>query len=111
MTDDMEIICAGVLHDIVEDTDEGIKMLWLADKLSNMRFLAASYGEMDDKLWDQLHRKDPNSHKWYYGTAKTRYKEYRRIDISQCTCIGKGAKAEVYRYDDELENMSVIRCI
>ena len=95
MTDDMEVIAAGVLHDIIEDTDGtlpeirkrfgdrvamlvdsetendypdedrtatwkkrkdeslenlrrstdiGVKMLWLADKLSNMRSLAGSYG-------------------------------------------------------------------
>ena len=185
MTDDMEIIAAGVLHDIVEDTDGtlkeiekrfgkrvamlvdsetenkyagedrvatwrrrkeesleklktgtdlGVKMLWLADKLSNMRSLAASYGEMGEKIWDHLHQKDPEIHKWYYKTiaeyvemelnttgaykeyidrinyiwpgtfdsAKTRYKEYREIDVSGCTRIGKGAKSEVYRYDEEI---------
>ena len=185
MTDDMEIIAAGVLHDIVEDTDGtlreiekrfgervadlvdsetekdipvedraaswqrrkeeslvklkastdvGVKMLWLADKLSNLRSLAGAYGEMGDKIWDQLHQKDPSRHKWYYrtvaeyvemqlnktgaykeyidrinyiwpgtfDTSKTKYKEYRKIDVSGCERIGKGAKAEVYRYDDEL---------
>ncbi|MBP3856797.1 MAG: HD domain-containing protein [Ruminiclostridium sp.] len=185
MTDDMEIIAAGVLHDIVEDTDGtlkeiekrfgkrvavlvdsetekeyagedraatwkrrkeesleklktgtdiGVKMLWLADKLSNMRSLAGSYGEMGEKIWEHLHQKDPEIHKWYYktiaeyvemelnktgaykeyidrinyiwpgtfDTSKTKYKEYREIDVSGCTRIGRGAKAEVYRYDEEL---------
>ena len=185
MTDDMEIIAAGVLHDIVEDTDGtlkeiekrfgkrvaelvdsesekeyesedraatwrrrkeesleklktstdiGVKMLWLADKLANMRSLAGSYGELGDKVWDYLHQKDPEIHKWYYktiaeciemelnktgaykeyidrinyiwpgtfDTSKTKYKEYREIDVSGCKRIGKGAKAEVYRYDEEL---------
>lgn len=185
MTDDMEIIAAGVLHDIVEDTDgtireiekrfgdrvallvdsetekdypgedraatwrrrkedslqklksstdEGVKMLWLADKLSNIRSLAGAYGEMGDKLWDHLHQKDPAVHQWYYrsiaeyvemelnktgaykeyvdrinyiwpGTfdsSKAKYKEYREIDVSGCERIGKGAKAEVFRYNDEM---------
>ncbi len=185
MTDDVEIIAAGVLHDIVEDTDGtlgeiekrfgkrvaglvdseteeeyagedraatwrrrkeesleklktgtdiGVKMLWLADKLSNMRSLAGSYGEMGEKIWEHLHQKDPEIHKWYYktiaeyvemdlnktgaykeyidrinyiwpgtfDTSKTKYKEYREIDVSGCARIGKGAKAEVYRYDEEL---------
>ena len=185
MTADVEIIAAGVLHDIVEDTDGtlgeiekrfgkrvaglvdseteeeyagedraatwrrrkeesleklkngtdiGVKMLWLADKLSNMRSLAGSYGEMGEKIWDHLHQKDPEIHKWYYktiaeyvemdlnktgaykeyidrinyiwpgtfDTSKTKYKEYREIDVSGCARIGKGAKAEVYRYDEEL---------
>ena len=185
ITDNIEIIAAGVLHDIVEDTDGtlkeiekrfgsrvaelvdseteeeyagedrsatwkrrkeesleklktstdiGVKMLWLADKLSNMRSLAGSYGEMGEKIWEHLHQKDPEIHKWYYktvaenvemelnktgaykefidrinyiwpgtfDTSKTKYKEYREIDVSGCTRIGKGAKAEVYRYDEEL---------
>ena len=185
MTDDMEIISAGVLHDIVEDTDGtlieikkrfgervamlvdseteneyigedraaswqkrkeesleklkastdvGVKMLWLADKLSNLRSLAGAYGEMGDKVWEHLHQKDPEVHLWYYktiaeiiemqlnktgaykeyidrinyiwpgsfDTSKTKYKEYREIDVTGCERLGKGAKGEVYRYDDEL---------
>ncbi len=185
MTDDQEIIAAGVLHDIVEDTDGtlkeikkrfgervamlvnseteeqfpgedrastwqkrkelslemlksstdiGVKMLWLADKLSNMRSLAGAYGEVGDKLWGMLHQKDPSFHLWYYktiaeyvemelnktgcykeyvdrinyiwpgtfDTSKTKYKEYREISVDGCKRIGKGAKGEVYRYDDEL---------
>ncbi len=185
MTTDMEIIAAGVLHDIVEDTDgtlkeiekrfgkrvailvesetendypgedkaatwklrkeqsleklrqstdAGVKMLWLADKLSNLRSLAGSYGALGDKLWDNLHQKDPASQLWYYRTiaeyvemelnktgsykeyidrinyiwpgtfdsSKAKYKEYREISVEGCERIGKGAKAEVYRYDDEL---------
>ncbi len=185
MTNDMEIIAAGVLHDVVEDTDGtlkeiekrfgkrvamlvdsetendypgedraatwrkrkeqsleklrastdiGVQMIWLADKLSNLRSLAGVYGEVGEKVWDFLHQKDPASQLWYYktiaeyvemdlnktgaykefighinyifpgtfDTSKTKYKEYRKIDVSGCECIGRGAKAEVYRYDDEL---------
>ena len=122
------------LEKLKTSTDIGVKMLWLADKLSNIRSLASSYGEMGDKLWEQLHQKDPEIHKWYYktiaeyiemelnktgaykeyidrinyiwpgtfDTSKTKYKEYREIDVSGCALIGKGAKAEVYRYDEEL---------
>ena len=185
MTNDIEIIAAGVLHDVVEDTDgtlkeikkrfgdrvamlvdsetendypgedkaatwrkrkemsleklksstdTGVKMLWLADKLSNMRSLAASYGEYGEKVWDFLHQKDPSNHLWYYKTiaeyvemelnktgsykeyidrinyiwpgtfdsSKAKYKEYRKISVDGCKRIGKGAKGDVYRYDDEL---------
>lgn len=102
MTDDMEIITAGILHDVVEDTDGtlseiekrfgkrvanivaseseqkytgedrratwqrrkeaslaqlrnsrdiGIKMLWLADKLANIRSLAGEYSERGEAIW------------------------------------------------------------
>ena len=130
MTDDMEVIAAGVLHDIIEDTDGtlpeirkrfgdrvamlvdsetendypdedrtatwkkrkdeslenlrrstdiGVKMLWLADKLSNMRSLAGSYGELGEKVWDQLHQKDPSVHRWYYRTVA----EYVEMDLNK----------------------------
>ena len=185
MTDDEEIITAGILHDIVEDTDgtlkeiekrfgkrvaelvssesekeypdedpsttwkrrkedsllalknstdTGVKMLWLADKLSNIRSLAGSYSEMGDELWNHLHQKDPAMQCWYYksiaenlelslnktgafkelikhinfiwpGTfdsEKARYKKYKEVSIDGCRIIGKGAKGEVYRYDEEL---------
>ena len=101
MTDDKEVITAGILHDIVEDTDGtleeiekrfgkrvadlvssesetdvpgvdwkeswnqrkeeslsvlrnsediGVKMLWLAEKLANIRSLSAIYSEKGDEL-------------------------------------------------------------
>lgn len=185
MTDDFEIIAAGVLHDVVEDTDGtlgeirkrfgervamlvdsetesefpdeskadswfkrkeyaleklrnstdiGVKMLWLADKLSNLRSLARSYGEVGEKLWENLHQKDPAMQLRYYkaiaehtemdlnktgvykeyidrinyiwpGTfdsSKAKYKKYREVSVDHCERIGKGAKSDVYRYDDEL---------
>ena len=117
MTDDEEIITAGILHDIVEDTDGtlneieqrfgdrvaalvnsesenkypgeeksvtwkrrkeeslqdlrnstdiGVKMLWLADKLSNIRSLASVYSERGDEMWKELNQTDPAMHRWYY---------------------------------------------
>ncbi len=117
MTDDEEVITAGVLHDIVEDTDGtlseitarfgnrvaslvssetevripgedkrlswkrrkeesitvlknskdiGVKMLWLADKLSNIRSLADNYSEKGDAIWSQMNQDDPKIHHWYY---------------------------------------------
>lgn len=185
ITEDEEIITAGILHDIVEDTDGsmeeiesrfgkrvaflvssesepkypgedksdtwkrrkedslvvlknstdiGVRMLWLADKLANLRSIARSYSEQGDEMWKKLHQTDPKMHQWYYkniaetvelslnktgafkelikhinfiwpGTfdsEKTRYKKYKEVSIEGCKQIGRGAKGEVYRYDDEL---------
>lgn len=185
MTDDMEVITAGILHDVVEDTDGtlgeiekrfgervaalvaseseakypgenktatwrrrkegsiialrrsrdiGVKMLWLADKLANMRSLSQTYSEQGEAMWSELHQSDPEEHQWYYksiaealelslnrtgafkelvkhinfiwpGTFdsdKGRYKEYREVSVDGCEIIGRGAKGDVYRYDDEL---------
>ena len=185
MTDDEEVITAGILHDIVEDTDGtleeiekrfgkrvadlvsseseqdvpgvdmkeswkqrkeeslsvlrnsqdiGVKMLWLADKLANMRSLAAVYSERGSVLWQDLNQNDSAMQLWYYKTVaetvelslnktgafkeyikhinfiwpgtfdseKGRYRKYREVSIDGCEVIGRGAKGEVYRYNDEL---------
>ena len=119
MTDDMEVIAAGILHDVVEDTDGtldeiekrfgervahlvhsesedeypgedrsatwqrrkegsilnlrksrdiGVKMLWLADKLANLRSLSQTYSEVGDDMWEGLHG-DPERQLWYYKSV------------------------------------------
>ena len=185
MTDDEEIITAGILHDIVDDTDgtlkeiekrygervaylvssvsenkypdeeaedtwqrrkeesllvlknsqdTGVQMVWLADKLANIRSLSGAYSEQGEALWSQMHQSDPDMQCWYYRSVaemvelslnktgafkelikhinfiwpgtfdseKTRYKKYKEVSVEGCKLIGRGAKGEVYRYDDEL---------
>ncbi|MBR6874276.1 MAG: HD domain-containing protein [Ruminococcus sp.] len=185
MTDDQEVITAGILHDVVEDTDGtlaeiekrfgkrvaylvssesenkypdeareqtwkrrkeeslkelsvstdiGVKMLWLADKLANIRSIARVYSEQGEALWKKLHQSDPAMHLWYYRTVaetvelslnktgafkelikhinyiwpgtfdseKAKYRKYREVSVEGCRLLGRGAKGDVYRYDDEL---------
>lgn len=185
ITNNVEVMVAGLLHDVVEDTDgtleeirekfgdrvarlvdsetenryEGmdktlswktrkeesikklkalndrdVEILWLADKLSNMRSLAGAYSEQGEALWQSFHQKDPQMHLWYYksiaevlemhfnrtgafkefikhinsifpgafASEKAKYKKYREVSLEGCRLIGKGAKGEIYRYDDEL---------
>jgi len=117
MTDDKEIMAAGLLHDTVEDCgidpreikekfgarvaalvasetedkmlglppeaswqdrkadsllvlkytkDPGVKILWMGDKLSNMRSFYRSYRQIGNKMFESLHQKDPVKHEWYY---------------------------------------------
>lgn len=119
MTDDIEIMAAGVLHDTVEDCgadpkelkmrfgsrvsalvqsetedklstrppadtwkerkeesllmldhtkDIGVKMLWLSDKLSNMRSFYRTFLKEGNGLWQYTNQKDPAEHAWYYRT-------------------------------------------
>lgn len=185
ITDDQDVITAGILHDIVEDTDgtlqeiekrfgervallvssesendypgesradswkrrkeeslkvlkntddQGVRMLWLADKLANIRSLAGGYSEYGEQLWESFHQRDPEMQHWYYQTVaeqlelslnktgafkefikhinfiwpgsfdsdKARYRKYREVSVDGCKRIGRGAKGDVYRYDDEL---------
>lgn len=119
MTNELETMAAGVLHDTVEDCgvdpltirekfglrvyalvqsetedklsdrppadtwqerkeeslimlahtkDREVKVLWLADKLSNMRSFYREYQKNGDDIWLSLNQKDPKMHGWYYGT-------------------------------------------
>lgn len=120
LTDDQDVITAGILHDIVEDTDgtleeiekrfgervaflvssesenvylgesedatwkrrkeeslkvlkntddQGVRMLWLADKLANIRSLSGAYSEYGEQLWESFHQRDPEMQHWYYQTV------------------------------------------
>lgn len=117
MTEDEDAIIAGLLHDVVEDTntdieeiatmfgttvaklvssetenkyteqnpsdtwkrrkmetlaeligsdDIRVKMLWLGDKLANIRSMAAAYETVGESLWEVFHQHDPKMHEWYY---------------------------------------------
>jgi len=139
VTEDCEVIAAGLLHDVVEDTphtseeirelfgdrvatlvasetedkradlppeetwkirkeeslkvlaeasDSGVKVLWLGDKLSNMRSFSLLKQTKGDHMWDAFHVKDPALQAWYYRSiAKLlsdlsdtdAWKEYNRL--------------------------------
>ncbi len=49
--------------------DIDVKILWLSDKLSNLRSFYREYIKSGDKIWGALHQKDPKMHAWYYGTV------------------------------------------
>lgn len=52
---------------ILENTrDLDVKMLWLGDKLSNMRSFYREYMVSGNALWNHFHQKDPAQQKWYY---------------------------------------------
>lgn len=45
-----------------------VKILWLADKLSNMRSFYREHLKNGDEIWKALNQKDPKLHAWYYKT-------------------------------------------
>ena len=49
-----------LLTELLSCDDEGIKIVLLADKLSNVRDFHRSYGELGEKLWDSFTVKDKN---------------------------------------------------
>ena len=140
LTHDEDVVCAALLHDVVEDTgrsigeierlfgsrvaelvvsetenkrtnlppastwrirkeetlahlretsDRAVKILWLADKLSNMRSVYNAYLRRGDDIWQDFNEKDKEKQRWYYesvaaalaeeckGTAA--FEEYEKI--------------------------------
>lgn len=126
LTDSLETMAAGVLHDTIEDCgadpaeirelfgprvsalvqsesedklserppeetwmqrkeesllmlkftrDRDVKILWLSDKLSNIRSFWRGYLEYGNGVWDFFHQKDPKMHEWYYRTVAEYTKE------------------------------------
>ena len=46
--------------------DEEVKLLWLADKLSNFRSVYTIYLKEGDLVWCYFHQQDKEKQKWYY---------------------------------------------
>lgn len=53
-----------------ESEDLAVRMLWLGDKLSNMRSFARQYRKEGDAMWQHYHEKDPATQAWYYRTVE-----------------------------------------
>ena len=49
--------------------DEGTGIMWLSDKLSNMRSFYRNYVKEGDALWQHFNNKNPEDHKWYYSSV------------------------------------------
>lgn len=75
--------------EFLKSTDDiGIKMLYIGDKLANMRAIHREWLEKGDAMWERFNRKDPSSQAWYYRTiaqltselsSHTAWQEYSRL--------------------------------
>lgn len=54
------------LNELKREDDLAVKMLWLGDKLSNMRSYYRMYRKYGDEMFEQFHQKDKNMQAWYY---------------------------------------------
>lgn len=64
------------------------KILWVGDKVSNMRSLAKEYEKIGVKIFERFNEKDPYKQRWYHQTVLEytselneypAYKEYQRL--------------------------------
>ncbi len=54
------------LQVLANASDPGVKVLWLGDKLANMRSFRRNWLRQGDALWSAFNQKDPKQHAWYY---------------------------------------------
>lgn len=54
------------LIELRDSEDRNIKILWLSDKLSNMRSFYRGFLREGDAIWEHFHEKNPMKQQWYY---------------------------------------------
>ena len=47
--------------------DEGVLIVWLGDKLANMRSIYLDFKLEGEAMWQRFNQKDPKAQAWYYG--------------------------------------------
>lgn len=71
-----------------DSEDPGVRMLWLSDKLANMRSFYREFLTEGDALWNGFNQNDPSAQKWYYRSVleltselsgTTAWEEYRNL--------------------------------
>lgn len=63
---------------VIETThDAGVKLIFLGDKLSNMRSFYFLKKTKKEHMWDAFNQKDPELHRYYYRTIATYLKEFQ----------------------------------
>jgi len=63
------------LRTLAESGDIAVKMLWLGDKLSNMRSFYSQYLIDGDSLWKHFNQPDPAQQAWYYRAVAEHTRE------------------------------------
>lgn len=56
----------ATLDMLAKSSDPAIKMIALADKLSNLRAMRNDFSKIGDRLWERFNQQDPLEHAWYY---------------------------------------------
>ena len=63
-----------------ESTDDAVSIMWLADKLSNIRSIHRMYEQIGDGVWIYFHQKDKKMHKWYYTSVAENLKNVQNTE-------------------------------
>ena len=64
-------------------TDVHVKMIYIGDKLSNLRSIRRELAQEGEAFWQRLNQKDPMQHKWYYQAIADATRELQDTDAWQ----------------------------
>ena len=53
-------------EDLKNAKDIAVLMVWLGDKLANMRAIYREWKVVGDKIWQKFNQKDKSEQAWYY---------------------------------------------
>ncbi len=68
------------LEDLKNATDPGVKILWLGDKLANIRSFRRRQTRCGDELWEIFNQKNPGQQAWYYRNIVGLLRELENTD-------------------------------
>lgn len=66
-----------------ETKDVAVKMLYLGDKLANLRSIYREYRLRGDEIWQEFNQRDPAQHHWYYRSIADAISELSVYDAWQ----------------------------
>ena len=61
-------------------TDIGVKMIFLGDKLANMRSFKRDFESLGMAFYERFNQKDPQMHKWYHRSIADAMPELQHTD-------------------------------
>lgn len=64
-------------------TDPAVKVLWLGDKLANIRSFYRSWKISGDEFWTSFHQKNTSEQAWYYRSILTLLEDLKYTDAWQ----------------------------
>ena len=63
--------------------DLGVKILWLSDKLSNMRSFYRQHNKSGNAIWQDFNQNDPEKQFWYYDTIANLLSDLKEFEAWQ----------------------------
>ena len=71
------------LEELRHAADPAVRVLWLGDKLSNMRSFYRAWKISGDSIWESFNQSDPAQQAWYYRSIDAILSELKSCDAWQ----------------------------